>query len=58
VRLIDVATRAVTTIAGSGTGTFADGTGSAASFKYGWTGQQPSSGLSDMPRLALGQIHF
>jgi DNA-binding beta-propeller fold protein YncE len=34
VRLIDVAMRTVTTIAGSGTGTFADGTGSAASFRY------------------------
>jgi hypothetical protein len=31
-RLIDVATGAVTTPAGSGSGTFADGTGSAASF--------------------------
>jgi hypothetical protein len=25
---------------------------------YGWIGQQPGSGLSDRPRLALGQIHF
>jgi DNA-binding beta-propeller fold protein YncE len=32
VRLIDVATGAVTTLAGSGSGAFADGTGSAASF--------------------------
>ena len=34
VRLIDVATGAVTTLAGSGSASFADGTGSAASFKY------------------------
>jgi DNA-binding beta-propeller fold protein YncE len=32
VRLIDIATGAVTTLAGSGSATFADGTGSAASF--------------------------
>jgi DNA-binding beta-propeller fold protein YncE len=34
VRLIDVATAAVTTLAGSGSGAFADGTGSTASFYY------------------------
>ena len=34
VRLINVATRAVTTLAGSGSPTFADGTGSAASFNF------------------------
>jgi hypothetical protein len=27
-------------------------------FEYGWTGQQPSSGLSDRPPATLGQIHF
>jgi hypothetical protein len=26
--------------------------------KYGWTGQEPGSGLSDRPRAILGQIHF
>jgi hypothetical protein len=26
--------------------------------EYGWIGQRSSSGLSDMPRLALGQIYF
>ena len=33
IRTIDTSNRVVTTLAGSGTGTFADGTGTAASFK-------------------------